>query len=489
MRPIWVLPGIGPIALCWNSEAQRNPHGVRYLNRTPTPPLPATAQPAAVRPPGQIVPAAPAGLAVGAGLLTILYVLIVYGRLPEILIPIPMLAFAVAVPALGLTLITGGLLRAGQTSAGKMLLLLTAWLILCIPFSEWPGGSFNLIVRQMWLKSVALYFIIAGNIVTFHQYRKLIYSIALSLLLIVAGTAVWGAARMGRLSAGEGLLGNPNDFAVHLLVAAPFLYFILQTRGLASFRGLLALGVLAGVLLLVLKTGSRAGLLTMVAFLGYQFFRGTLRTKIMLTVAALAGLAILPAVVPQEAWVRYLTIFSDVDQSEYDTRQVEFAQGSKEARIELLKESIRMTFYNPVFGVGPGMFSQASAEKMEAAGQRARWSQTHNSFTQMASESGILAGVLYAALVLLAIRRGWSLNRLARRNPGAKEFGIAADVLAQSTVCFVAGAFFGNYAYMMYMPLLVGCAESLHQIAARELLVQGSSRVKPRISPRRAGLR
>jgi len=29
----------------------------------------------------------------------------------------------------------------------------------------------------------------------------------------------------------------------------------------------------------------------------------------------------------------------------------------------------------------------------------------------------------------------------------------------------------------------------LHQIAARELLVQGSSRVKPRISPRRAGLR
>lgn len=148
-----------------------------------------------------------------------------------------------------------------------------------------------------------------------------------------------------------------------------------------------------------------------------------------------------------------------------------------------------MTFYNPVFGVGPGMFSQASAEKMEAAGQRARWSQTHNSFTQMASESGILAGVLYAALVLLAIRRGWSLNRLARRNPGAKEFGIAADVLAQSTVCFVAGAFFGNYAYMMYMPLLVGCAESLHQIAARELLVQGSSRVKSRISPRRAGLR
>jgi hypothetical protein len=56
--------------------------------------------------------------------------------------------------------------------------------------------------------------------------------------------------------------------------------------------------------------------------------------------------------------------------------------------------------------------------------------------------------------------------------PHQKTLAVSGEALVTATVCFIASSSFGNYAYMIYMPLLAGCGEALRLIADVEL--QGS---------------
>ncbi len=419
--------------------------------------------------PTAVVLAEPGGLHYLAAVLTLVYLLIIYGRLSETFLRIPLIAFVIAVPALLVTFLAGGLFRTVTTRPGILLTLLTCWLIICIPFSEWPGGSFQLVVKNLWLKSVAVFFLVAANIVTFKLFRRLIYVINVALLLILLASAASGISRGGRFALGAGLLTNPNDLATHVLLGVPFLFFVIETKTLKSFKAWISLAIACGVVLMVLKTGSRAGLLTLIGLIGLKFLRGSIATKALLMVASLIALLLAPFLVPIEVRERYLTLFSDVVSSQSSSRQVEFAKASAESRMNLLKQSIEVMITHPIFGVGPGMFSVATADKMQAEGERAHWQQTHNSFTQMASEGGLPAGLLYLALVWFTVRTGFAIQKFARQNRAHTELAAAADCLITSVVCFAVSACFGNYAYMVYMPMLAGFGEALRGIAIREL--------------------
>ena len=48
-------------------------------------------------------------------------------------------------------------------------------MIAAIPFSSWPGGSIAL-VKNVWLKSVIVYYLIAGVLLTVKDARKAEYA-------------------------------------------------------------------------------------------------------------------------------------------------------------------------------------------------------------------------------------------------------------------------------------------------------------------------
>jgi len=50
----------------------------------------------------------------------------------------------------------------------KSLVLFTAWLVLCIPFAVWRGGSADLFIN-VWSKSVLTFLLVAGCILTIDQ--------------------------------------------------------------------------------------------------------------------------------------------------------------------------------------------------------------------------------------------------------------------------------------------------------------------------------
>jgi O-antigen ligase len=402
-------------------------------------------------------------------LLTMFYVLVVYGRLADTFLQIPLIAFLSGGAAIGITLIAGGIGRAASTRSGKAFLFLTVWLIFCIPLSMWPGGSFSLI-KDFWLKSIALFFLIASNITSLKLYRGLTNTVAVAVVLILVALRFFGISQEGRLELETGALNNPNDLASHLLVGLPFLLLILDLKGIKSVLGLGSLALTGLVVMTVLNTGSRAGLLTLIAIFGYRFLRASMGSKILLAGMAVGGIFIAPLFVSVESMERYLSMFGEMSQDQATSRQVEYAEGSAEGRMRLLKDSVITTFKYPVFGVGPGAYSVHRAEQTSALGVKAMWAQTHNSFTQMSSEGGLIAGYLYILLTLRALFNGRRVAKeAAARGPRFKELRASGEALALSVVSFIVVSFFGNYAYMIYVPLLAGCGESLAYITSREL--------------------
>lgn len=419
-----------------------------------------------------------------ASSLALLYVMIAYSRFAELFLNIPMLAFMVGGSALAIALLSGSLANALQTKPGKLFAALTIIFIIGIPFSEWPGGSFSLIIREVWLKAVATYFLIAGTITTVPRCRRLMYAISLSIgLIVIAGVFLGGAT--GRFSMSAGTLANPNDFAVHVLLGVPFLFFVIEYKSLKSLHGLAALAAFLLTSLLVLKTGSRAGLLTFATLILYTFWRGSGGLKAFLAAMAVAGIMAAPFVISPEALDRYKTMFTSDSKTLEEgstTRQSEFATASAEQRQELLKMSLETMATHPLLGVGAGMFSVATAVESKAEGKRAMWKQTHNSFTQVASEAGVPAGIIFIMCLMFAIKTRDRVRKLLLGRPGQKIEQLPADqqlilIAAKAVTCasivFTVGAFFGNYAYALYLPMLTGCAYAVSMNAQRLAIRDG----------------
>ncbi len=77
----------------------------------------------------------------------------------------------------------------------------------------------------------------------------------------------------------------------------------------------------------------------------------------------------------------------------------------------LLRQSIQMTFEHPIFGVGPGVFAAASWDERKRAGIGAGNAQvTHNTYTQISSETGIPGFFFFIATVFLSFK--YTLSRL-----------------------------------------------------------------------------
>jgi O-antigen ligase len=133
------------------------------------------------------------------------------------------------------------------------------------------------------------------------------------------------------------------------------------------------------------------------------------------------------------------------------------AYDSAQQRRYLLIKSLKVTAEHPLFGVGPGNFTVVSGN----------WLVTHNSYTQMSSEGGVLAFVLY----IMIIWRGFgNLGATKRFSRGTEETRILANALRASLVAFVVGSFFASEAYQFFPYIFVAYTTALYGLLAREAI-------------------
>ncbi|MGH9901548.1 MAG: hypothetical protein ACRD68_07010, partial [Pyrinomonadaceae bacterium] len=120
----------------------------------------------------------------------------------------------------------------------------------------------------------------------------------------------------------------------------------------------------------------------------------------------------------------------------------------------LLIKSVIVSVKNPVFGVGMGNFPILSIRDQV----------THNSYTQVSSEMGVAALVIYIMFLLAAFKGLKRVEREAFASRHKSHFYYLAVGLQAALAGYMVSSFFGSVAYQWYVYYLVGYAVCFRRI-------------------------
>ena len=356
-------------------------------------------------------------------------------------------------------IVTGGMRRVFHAQAAYWVVAFAIWVALGIPFSSWKGGSLDVILPY-FRTQLAQFFILAGLVTTWKEFRLILYTVAIS-GMVNEVTALWMSRGGGRLDIADSVpsIGNSNDFAAHLLFLLPLTLFMFYNKDVPRIFRFVTLGSVVYGLFLIVSTASRGAAVALA--LGYLFilFRSHGWNRFVLALTVPLTFFILLVAMPASVGQRLSTMLGGDEAKE----AVELA----DARTHLFNKSLEFTWKNPIFGVGLGQFSTAEGLASKKEGQHGVWKDTHNSYTQISSETGIPALIFF----LGALVSGYVLVSRIYRQAQVQGHALiekAAFSLMLSFVCFGASAFFLSLAYHFYFPDLMGLAVALALIAKVE---------------------
>lgn len=320
------------------------------------------------------------------------------------------------------------------------LLLLVACL-LSMPLALSPATAWKSFGD--FLKVIVIFIVMVNVIRTEKRLKKL-------LLLVLAASCVVSMSalndyRLGRLDLQGrriegvigGLFGNPNDLAVHLVTMIPIsVGLMLGSKG--GMRKALYLG---GALLMVagtVATFSRGGFIGLLGVAGTMFWIIARKNRVIV-VALLAVLA-----------VGFLAIAP----SDYRSRMSTTGDGSSVARRDDLKRSIYLTLRHPLLGVGLGNYVLYSNSSKA----------THNAYTQVGSELGVAAMVVYILFLVTPLRKLQAIRKeapIGRRRSPLQWLALGMEA---SLVGYMVVSFFASVALQWYAYYLVTYALCLHRL-------------------------
>ena len=367
----------------------------------------------------------------------------------------------------------------------KLMFLLTGWFLLGVPFSVWRSNSLDLIV-QGWVKTLFIFFLITQTVLSLDRIRRLLWMIIWS-ELVVAGLSVvlrenitergqhviqqgdrLGGVTMGFLSA--------NFLGIAIGMTLPFMAVLFVTRR-SLLKSIVLLATCALTMWMLVLTRSRSGLLTVListALTWLLILRGRARGRVA-GFALLLMIAIAAALAPQAFWDRVGSMWNGSDER---SGVVISAEESVWARKDALQHSIEFTLEHPIFGLGLGNFVVVYGSRV---GKGYAWIGTHNTFTQLSSEAGIPALLLYVAMSLVLLRNLGRITRSLSNSPQAAELDLLARGTIAATWSFLFGELFAHLAYDFYFYYVIGIGICL-QVVAREIALPPVETLKKEVA-------
>jgi O-antigen ligase len=116
------------------------------------------------------------------------------------------------------------------------------------------------------------------------------------------------------------------------------------------------------------------------------------------------------------------------------------------------------------------MFAVAENDAAKILGHRGAWHETHNTYTQISSEAGIPALFLYVTILVVSwksLTRMQAMN-IPGRHPREAELNVAARGLKIYLSVMFFGGMFTSFAYLPFMPTLIGLIYALTTSAEQE---------------------
>ena len=410
---------------------------------------------------------------IGSTLLAV-YIFLLAGRVLDVSpiwwLHIPMILLIVLTFT---TISRGKLQHAFSSKITKYFAAFTVWVFVCFPFSYWRASSMASIQKQV--QSFVIFLIIVQMVRTTRDWQKVVGGFAYATLVAALLAFHFGYTVEGRLALPGGTLGDPNEFALLMVVGLPFWWF--KASRAKGFRKIFFLCCTLPIFLAFARAGSRAGLLAMAVLLliSFVFARGI--QKIVIVMTAVIAVAASTVLLPGYIQTRFMTFFSA--EGSYDAHteaRIDSDIASSEGRKALLIQSIKMTFQHPIVGVGPGCFSFVAWDERKATtGKGGENLVSHNTYTQVSSETGLPGFALFFVTVFLCVRS--VLVDYRRLAPVDIELAQHAHYLFSCMGALAIGIFFLSVGYTHMVATIFAFALSLHKIVDSVLKTPGASPV------------
>lgn len=299
-----------------------------------------------------------------------------------------------------------------DNSIDKSLKILIIYIIVSLPFTEWPGTVVKYGLQQFIKASFFFFFTVI--FINSEKKLKVFISIYLSCqifrvlepLYLHITEGYWGSSAsmlggqefMMRLAGSPYDTVNPNGLAFIIVTIIPFLYYFssLSWKHKAFFWTLLP-----PLLYALILTGSRSGLIGLSIFLAFLIYKSSKR--FLLTSVVLASSLLVFINLSPDMQDRYLSIFmSDKKHS-----------ATMEDRITVPMEMSKLILRKPLVGHGLGTSIEANANYGTIL------LLPHNLYVELGIEIGLVGMVIFLLFlksVVFELRKAYSLLKTRRDN-------------------------------------------------------------------------
>ncbi len=329
----------------------------------------------------------------------------------------------------------------------KAILVLTLLALVTMPIAKDPPTAWQTF-NETFIKAVLMFIVMVNVLRTRRRLMGLMW-LSLSVAFVLSYQAL-DLFMKGELKAEGyrvdveigGMFGNPNDLALHLVTMIPLAICL----GIASKSKIMRLVYFSMATLFVsanFVTYSRGGFLGLIAasvMLAWKLGRKN-RLNVM-AVSGFVGLLVI-LLAPGNYGLRILSIFiPGLD-----------PVGSSDQRRELLERSILVSLRNP-WGIGIGNFPIVGVRNLV----------THNAFTQVSSEIGLLGLLAYLIFMVSPFRKLGAIERTLFAKDTHDWFYYLSIGLQASIVAYLVSSFFVAVAYNWFIYYLIAYAVAFRRI-------------------------
>jgi putative inorganic carbon (hco3(-)) transporter len=315
--------------------------------------------------------------------------------------------------------------RQRMDPVAKRLWIVFAYIIVTLPFVEWPGSvAHNL---ETWGKSVCFFLFVVATVDTTRKLHVL--------LAVYVSTQIWRALEplymhvrfgywgdftslgnwefMDRLSGSPYDIINPNGLGFVIIMALPLLHFLVKPD--TTVRRIAWFAIAGAMCYALVLSASRSSFLAFVFMCVLAIWRSKHRAAWLTAgvLGAVIGLALMTDLQRE----RYVSIFSHK------------AKGgdTAELRITGVIGDFKVSLRRPFFGHGLGTSQEANAHFRGAE------MLSHDLYTETAEELGYIGLVLVLNLIWSFLRACWTTQRIvssvAATDPRAKFLRSVANSL------------------------------------------------------------
>ena len=341
-----------------------------------------------------------------------------------------------------------------KSTLAKRYLLFFIVMVVGIPFAYHRRIAFEQVFLS-YLVNMLFFFVFVLLVNSIERLKAAILAILFATFIYGIFTLIKGSFITGRFVT-YGKMFDPNDIAYVLVSMFPIgLFYLAHKEGI--LKKIMAIITMASSVAVILLTGSRGGAVSLlfVAILILLINTGSIkRSQIVIFLAVMVVAAFYFR--DKINFERYLTITSLGE---------DYNVTSETGRKQIWGRAFQLLLDNPLTGVGAGCFGMAIGYLRKDLDLIPEWQASHNSYLQIAAETGIIGFSFFASLIFRSFKSFSNLRKIDIQSPEASQFKTLSGLLMVGFTGHLIAAFFLSQGYSIFFTLFFALSATLNRIA------------------------